>query len=99
MDAEARAAAERKMARRDRKEDGRADGPRRRNRAPAFLRSDSEDEGERGLLPARRRRRRAYDEVPDQDEDDYDSEMGKDEYQYESDTAEDDSDSDVSWHL
>ena len=76
MDADSRAAAERKMARRDRKE-GRAvegDGARRRNRAPAFLQSDIEDERDRGLLPTRRRRRKIYDEAQD-DDDDFDNEV------------------------
>ena len=76
MDAETRAAAERRMARRDRKE-GRAvgaDGVRRRNRAPAFLQSDSDEDRDPGLLPTRRRRRRLYDEDPD-DDDDVDNEV------------------------
>ena len=70
MDPMSRAAAERKMARRDRRADrggipgeGRGAGAKRRSRAPAFLQSDSEEsDGEAGLLE-RRRRRNVYDEV------------------------------------
>jgi DNA replication licensing factor MCM2 len=65
LDPMARAAAERKMERRD-KRDGRADGgPGRkgRSRAPAFLQSDSEDSDGEAALLERRRRRNVYDEV------------------------------------
>jgi DNA replication licensing factor MCM2 len=68
MDPMARAAAERKMARRDRRDDraGPADGrggAKRRSRAPAFLHSDSEESDGEAALLERRRRRNVYDEV------------------------------------
>lgn len=57
--------------------------------APICIDDDETDEGEESDEYAWR----------GTDEDDYDSELGEDEYLYESDTAEDDSDSDISWHL
>lgn len=65
MDPMARAAAERRMDRRD-KRAGRADGgPGRkgRSRAPAFLQSDSEESDGEAALLERRRRRNVYDEM------------------------------------
>ena len=73
LDADARAAAERKMQRRDRRERGErvdAGEVRRRNRAPKFLQSDSDEasDGEAALLN-RPRRRRMYDEAQDDADD------------------------------
>lgn len=70
LDPMARAAAERKMARRDKRADrdglpggpGRAGG-KRRSRAPAFLQSDSEESDGEAALLERRRRRNVYDEA------------------------------------
>jgi DNA replication licensing factor MCM2 len=69
MDAAQRAAAERKMARRDRRAGrGTAGDAKRRSRAPKFLQSDSEgSEGEADLI-GKRRRRRLYDEVQGEDD-------------------------------
>lgn len=71
MDPIARAAAERKMARRDRRDErgaardeaGLPGGRPRRSRAPAFLQSDSEESDGEAQLLERRRRRRVYDEA------------------------------------
>lgn len=72
MDADARARAEKKMQRRDRRERGERAEPgevRRRNRAPAFLQSESDaSDGDEALL-ARPRRRRMYDEMQDDNDD------------------------------
>ena len=70
LDPMARAAAERKMARRDKRADrdglpggaGRPGG-KRRSRAPAFLQSDSEESDGEAALLERRRRRNVYDEA------------------------------------
>ncbi|KEI42805.1 uncharacterized protein L969DRAFT_57704 [Mixia osmundae IAM 14324] len=78
MDAATRFAAERRMDRRDRREAGLPGAPsRRRNRAPAFLRSDSEDSGAEAeaQLLGRRRRRRQYDEVQDDNDNVYEEEL------------------------
>ncbi|CAH7690885.1 minichromosome maintenance protein 2 [Phakopsora pachyrhizi] len=69
LDPEARALAEAKMARRDRREGKGVDGKGRKSRVPAFLQSDDDAGEEDDAFLSRRRRRRQYDEVPENDED------------------------------
>lgn len=75
LDPAARRLVDRRLDRRDRREDGGA-GRRRKNRAPAFLLSDDDEPADpNAALLGRRRFRRHWDEVPEGDNEEGADEM------------------------